>query len=145
MPELREPTDPAFLGVGWAFPTRAAPGGDVALAAYDEDIRQAVWIILSTEPGERVMRPDFGAGLNALAFEPLGATTAALARRQVEEALVRWEPRIDTVEATVTADPRRGRLLIDVRYRVRVTNTFYNLVYPFYLVEGDRATEGGRT
>ena len=46
---------------------------------------------------------------------------------------------------TVTADPRRGRLLIDVRYRVRVTNTFYNLVYPFYLVEGDRATEGGRT
>jgi len=59
-----------------------------------------------------------------------------LARHRVEEALVRWEPRIDHINVTVTAEPPVGRLLISVDYRVRATNTFYNLVYPFYLMEG---------
>ena len=126
-------TDKAFLGVGWAFPPAAH--GDVDLAAYEEDIRQAVWIILATARGERVMRPGFGAGLRALTFEPISATTAALVRHHVEEALVRWEPRIDTITVDVSADPPRGRLMVDVRYRVRATNTFYNRVYPFYLLE----------
>ena len=125
----------AFLGVGWTFPPATGPAGDVDLAAHEEDVRQAVWIILGTARGERVMRPDFGAGLRALTFEPLGAGTAALVRHHVEEALVQWEPRIDTITVAVTADPPRGRLLAEVRYRVRATNTFYNLVYPFYLLE----------
>lgn len=126
----------AFLGTGWAFPPTADAAGDTAVAAHEEDIRQAVWIILGTVPGERVMRPDFGAGLRALVFEPLNTTTMALVRHRVEQALVTWEPRIDRIEVTVTAEPPRGRLSIDVRYRVRATNTFYNLVYPFYLLEG---------
>ena len=126
----------AFLGVGWAFPPAASGTGDVDLAAYEEDVRQAVWIILATARGERVMRPDFGAGLRALSFEPIGAGTAALVRHHAEEALVRWEPRIDTITVDVTAAPPRGRLMVDVRYRVRATNTFYNVVYPFYLLEG---------
>src|SRR3954451_8573532 len=79
----------AFLGVGWAFPPRLA-NGDIALTAYDEDVRQAVWLLLSTEPGERVMRPTYGGGLRSLAFEPLTTTTAALVRHRVETALVRW-------------------------------------------------------
>jgi phage baseplate assembly protein W len=145
MPQVQEPADKAFLGVGLAFPIQAQPGGDLVMAAYEDDVRRAIRIVLATNPGERVMRPDFGAGLSALQFEPLGATTAALTKRRVEEALIRWEPRIDSVAATVTADARQGRLLIDVRYRVRVTNTFYNLVYPFYLVEGDRPTAGQPT
>ena len=87
-----------------------------------DDIRQAIRIILSTSPGERVMRPDFGAGLNALMFEPINTTTMTLARRRVEEALTTWEPRIDRVTVKVTAEPRVGRLLIDIEYRVRATN-----------------------
>lgn len=126
----------AFLGVGWAFPVQLDPDGDVAMAGYDEDVREAVRIILGTRPGERVMRPDFGAGLHQLVFEPISTTTLTLARHRVEEALVRWEPRIDHISVTATADPPVGRLLISVDYRVRATNTFYNLVYPFYLVEG---------
>jgi Bacteriophage baseplate protein W len=126
----------AFLGVGWAFPVQLGAAGDVAMASYEEDIRQAVHIILSTRPGERVMRPDFGAGLHMLVFEPINTTTITLARHRVEEALVRWEPRIDQVNVTVGADPPQGRLLISIDYRVRATNTFYNLVYPFYLLEG---------
>jgi Bacteriophage baseplate protein W len=134
------PVPAAFLGVGWAFPPRVE-AGDVALTAYDEDVRQAVLLLLRTEPGERVMRPTYGAGLRSLAFEPLTTTTAALVRHRVETALVLFEPRIDSVEVTVTppAGPvadASGRLDIEVVYRVRATNTFYNLVYPFYLLEG---------
>ncbi len=128
-------TPPAFLGVGWAYPVTTMPNGTVAPSAYEEDIRQAIWIILGTARGERVMRPDFGSGLSTLVFEPISTTTIALVQHHVQEALVTWEPRIDQVSTAVTADPQRGRLLIDVRYRVRSSNTFYNLVYPFYLLE----------
>lgn len=133
-----EPSNPeqAFLGTGWAFPVQASPANDVALVAYEEDIRQAIRLILETEPGERKMRPEFGAGLRALAFEPTNTATIALARHRVESALTRWEPRIDHITVRVTAEPREGRLMIDISYQVRLTNTFYNLVYPFYLQEG---------
>jgi uncharacterized protein len=124
----------AFLGTGWAFPPRVDDSG-VELSSHEEDIRQSIRIILGTTPGERVMRPDFGAGLNALVFEPLSATTIALVKQTVQTALVQWEPRIDEVTVTVTADPPGGRLDIEIRYRVRSSNIFYNLVYPFYLME----------
>jgi phage baseplate assembly protein W len=126
----------AFLGKGWSFPYQLREDGEVALAIYEEDVRQSIRIILGTDPGERVMRPDFGAGLKALAFEPIGATTRALVRHRVERALVTWEPRIDNIAVTVVEAPRQGRLDIEIHYRVRATNTFYNLVYPFYLLEG---------
>ena len=126
----------AFLGQGWAFPVRPDGSDDVTMAAYEEDIRQAIHIILGTVPGERVMRPDFGAGLQALVYEPINTTTMALARHRVEEALITWEPRIDHITVRVSAEPQHGRLMIDIDYRVRATNTFYNLVYPFYLQEG---------
>ncbi|HJQ82457.1 MAG TPA: GPW/gp25 family protein [Candidatus Binatia bacterium] len=130
---------PAFLGVGWAFPV-ALEADDVALAAYDEDVRQAVRIILATNPGERVMRPDFGAGLDAFLFEPIGTTTMEAIRTRVEEALIDWEPRIDVERVAVTADDAEAsKLLIRIAYRVRATNTRHNLVYPFYLAEGSPA------
>jgi phage baseplate assembly protein W len=110
-------------------------GGEVVTAAHEEDVREAVRIILETSPGERVMRPDFGAGLEALTFEPINTATLALASHRVEQALVLWEPRIDSITVDVTADPPSGRLMIEIRYRVRATNTFYNFVYPFYLRE----------
>ena len=128
----------AFLGVGWSFPVSSQPpSGEVSLAAYEEDIRQAILLILETDLGERVMRPDFGSGLRSLVFQPMNTATMALAEHQVEQALVTWEPRIQVQEVVVTADASlQNRLLIRVSYRVRTTNTFYNLVYPFYLREG---------
>jgi Bacteriophage baseplate protein W len=148
------PVAAEFLGIGWGFPLGTDPVGEVRTAAYEEDVRQAIRIILATGRGERVMRPDFGAGLNQFVFEPMNATTMELVRHRVEEALVLWEPRIDSItvqvstEAFLEGEPRTapgtpkpgrdaalGRLFIEVRYRVRATNTFYNLVYPFYLLE----------
>jgi Phage baseplate assembly protein W len=132
--------DKAFLGVGWAFPVEPDASGEAALSAYEEDIREAIRIVLGTDPGERVMRPDFGAGLHALVFEPVGAATAALVKHRVEQALVNWEPRIDVLEVRVREEGElRNRLLVEIDYRVRATNTFYNLVYPFYLLEGEPA------
>lgn len=126
-----------FLGRGWAFPVQTDEAGDVALAEYEEDIRQAILIILQTNPGERVMRPDFGAGLHQVVFAPINQSTVALVRHRVEHSLVLWEPRIDQVSVRIEAAPKRGLLSIDVRYRVRRTNTFYNLVYPFEVREAE--------
>ncbi len=126
----------AFLGVGWAFPPTAA-GSDIGVVAEVADIQQSILIILGTAQGERAMRPDFGAGLKALLFEPINMTTAALAQYRTQTALIQWEPRIDQITVKVTPQPLNGLLSIDIRYRVRLTNVFYNLVYPFYLTEGD--------
>jgi phage baseplate assembly protein W len=126
----------AFLGQGWAFPVAVDAMSQIATAAYEDDVQQAIRIILGTEPGERVMRPTFGTGLRGLMFEPINTTTRALAQYRVQQALTLWEPRVDSVNVVVTADPPNGLLNIAVSYRVRTTNTFYNLVYPFYLQEG---------
>ncbi len=127
----------AFLGVGWAFPPRLENDGQIATAVYEEDIRQAIRIILGTNPGERVMRPEFGAGLNTFLFEPVNSTTRARIKMRVQEALVAWEPRIEVEEVRVTvASEERNTLFIELGYRVMATNSRFNLVYPFYLQEG---------
>lgn len=128
-------TTSSFLGRGWAFPVARA-GADVAMTDDEEDVRQAILLILETAKGERAMRPDFGCGLRRLVFQPMSAALKTLVRKEVEDALVAWEPRIDVESVTVSEHRSiRGALSIDIRYAVRATNTFYNLVYPFYLQE----------
>ncbi len=128
----------AFLGEGWAFPDGMAARGKIRLVSLGEDVRQAILLIIQTTLGERLMRPDFGAGLNRLVFEPVSRTTMALVQNAVETALIDWEPRIDINTVRVTTNPEaRNSLLIDVLYTVRATNTQFNLVYPFFLLEGE--------
>jgi phage baseplate assembly protein W len=122
-----------FLGVGWGFPVRIA-GGRVELAAHEDSIRQSIRIILETARGERVMRPDFGSGLNERVFAVNDASTRGLVADDVREALLRWEPRIDVLDVTVTAAGATEEVLrIGIEYRVRATDSRFNLVYPFYL------------
>src|SRR5262245_46903140 len=104
----------SFLGVGWSFPL-AADNGQAAMAAYEEDVRQAILIILLTNNGERLMRPTFGAGLNAFVFEPVNPTTMAALQTRVEDALIDWEPRIDIMAVSVIPSPNEiGTVLIDI-------------------------------
>lgn len=125
-----------FLGRGWAFPVAPDAAGEIALVAAAEDIRQAILLILETEPGERVMRPEFGCGLRGLVFDPVNVRTLGAVRRRVEDGLTAWEPRIDLQDVTVDVHPGDpAQLRVEVAYRIRATNTFYNLVYPFYLQE----------
>lgn len=123
-----------FFGVGWNFPVQQDGKQQVALAQYEESIRQSIQIILSTAPGERVMRPTFGGGLHELVFSVANAETSTRITALVREALLRWEPRIDVLDVTVENAPRQpNHLLIVIHYRVRANNSRFNLVYPFYL------------
>ena len=127
----------AFLGIGWNFP----PGeddGHTHLAEYEESIRQAIRIILMTNPGDRIMRADFGAGLNLFVFEPVNPTTLARLEQRTRDALIDWEPRIDVAAVSATTTDRIGEVLIAIEYRVRTSNAVRNFVYPFYMGEGSR-------
>lgn len=126
----------SFLGSGWAFPVRPE-NGRLQLVADEAAVERAVGLILLTDPGERLMLPGFGAGLRQFVFEPNAPATHEAIAAAVRRALTEWEPRIDLDAVTVLpdgADP--GLLLIHLDYRVRATNTAFNRVYPFYLLEG---------
>ncbi|QAY79323.1 GPW/gp25 family protein [Sphingosinicella sp. BN140058] len=127
-----------FLGIGWSYPVATDPlSGDVALSAYERDIKEAIRIILETAPGERVMRPRFGCGIHDLVFEEMSATTLFGVEAAVREALTLFEPRIELQDVNV--DPFQatsGMLIVSITYRVRRTNQIDNLVYPFFFKEG---------
>ncbi len=96
-------------------------------------MRQAIWIILGTAKGERVMRPEFGCGIYDLVFELNSASTAGRVAQAVREALLQFEPRIDVRDIQVQSQNGGEVLLISIDYEVRATNNVFNLVYPFYL------------
>jgi phage baseplate assembly protein W len=121
-----------FLGRGWKFPVEVDATGRIAMSDYEDDVREAIRIILMTSKGERAMRPDFGAGLQDYVFASMSATTIGRIQASVREALIRWESRIKVIAVKVEADAGEvGKLLIDVEYQVRATNTRFYLVFPF--------------
>ena len=126
------------LGTGLAFPFSVDERGGVALVRDEQDVEQAIAIILATGPGERPMRPEFGCGVHNLVFEAIDALTLGQIEHSVRVALDRWEPRID-VESV---DFELGRvddgvLETQISYRLRQTNTIRNLVHPFYLIPAE--------
>lgn len=137
-------TGKEILGVGWNFPVRvdrrmeteaSAPyhgSGGIALSRHEQDIEQAMQIILGTSKGERRMRPTFGCDIHTLVYSPLNESTFNLMRHHVTEALEMWEPRIDVREILISPDQRNGRADIIVNYEVRATKDARTLVYPFY-------------
>ena len=126
----------AYLGIGWSFPVKPV-GGRLRFARYEENIEQAIQIILLTARLERPMLPEFGAGMRNFVFEPNSPATHRAIELDVRNALIDWEPRINLEQVEVTPDlDEPNLLLIHVDYVVRATNTFYNRVFPFYLLEG---------
>ncbi|NOU93646.1 baseplate protein [Paenibacillus sp. LMG 31456] len=127
-----------FLGRGWKFPIQVDKAtGRVRLSEYEEDIAEAIRIILGTSQGERVMRPDFGCEVNEFVFGQTDDTTLRLLESSIKGALRTWEPRVHEVEVNAVLDPNEhGRVNIEIRYLVRTTNNLFNQVYPFYIHEG---------
>lgn len=131
-------TEPGFLGNGLGFPVRCDPAtGRMNEAPEEEDIRQAIAIILSTKRGERIMRPEFGCDIYNYAFGIMDYTTLRLMENAVVEAIIRWEPRIRNLNVRAEiAEEEEGMVMIQIDYHVRSTNNRFNIVYPFYLSEG---------
>ena len=127
-----------IIGSGLAFPLQVDRRGGIALARDETDIEQAIELILGTAPGERPMRPEFGCGVHDFVFDSIDATTVGRMELAIRDALDRWEPRVvvETVEFNLD-EVADGRLIIDIGYRVRVTNTMRNLVYPFYVIPAE--------
>lgn len=129
-----------FLGRGWRFPVAVDPrSGAIAMSDYEQDIKESIRIILATAKGERVMRPDFGCGIHDLVFDSINKATMGLVETSVREALTIWEPRVELLKLDISPDAAtKGMLLVSIDYRVRETNSEFNLVYPFYLTEGSQ-------
>jgi len=127
-----------WMGRGWAYPVRIDGGsGSAALSAYEQDIREAIRILLETAPGERVMRPNFGCGIHDLVFESIDKTALTRIETAIRKAVMQYEARIDLL--SILTDARNavdGQLLVELQYRVRQTNQIGNLAYPFYFREG---------
>jgi len=133
VPATYDPGD--FVGRGISFPMRVDQSGAIALTSGASDIDSSLRMILTTAPGERVMRPFFGCRIWELLFEPINANTMGLMREAVREAVGRWEPRVTLDDVRVLADEREaGKVAIHVDYTVRTTNDRRNLVYPFYVI-----------
>jgi phage baseplate assembly protein W len=137
-------TQPDFLGTGWAFPVRRQSGTGIVMARGEDKIRQSLALILSTAPGERLMRPEFGCGIYELVFMPNTAALRGMVQEQVREAIVQWEPRVNVVDVRVQSAPDAPNyLLIRIDYQVRSNNAVFNLVYPFFLNEGASLSPNG--
>lgn len=126
----------AFLGAGFKFPLQVTPRGRFALARAETRIEEAIYLILGTRLGERLMQPTFGCGIHDLLFAPNNPSTRTRAVEHVRRALVAFEPRIDVLNiATETTEAEPSLLLIRIDYRIRANNAVGNLVYPFYITE----------
>lgn len=125
-----------YLGNGLSFPLRADARGQIALVSGNEDIEQSIRIILSTRPGERVMRPTFGCRAHELLFETRSAATASLLQEYVLQALRMWEPRIDVHRVNVVNDDAHpGALLAEIEYEIKAMHDTRSIVYPFYIAD----------
>ncbi len=112
--------------------------GGIQLSRGDQDVEEAIRLILATPIGERRMRPRFGCGVHDLVFAANDATTHGLIRHRVQEALALWEPRIAVREIRVMMDPTEAtQVLVEIDYTLRANNERRNLVYPFYLIPGE--------
>jgi len=135
-------TKESFLGKGWGFPPEFEKSvASVRMTEAEEDIEKSLRILLSTRPGERILVPDYGCNLEELLFKPLNLTLKTYVIDLIKTAILYHEPRIDVEKITIDeSTDNDGILLITIDYRVRITNSRKNMVYPFFKSEGTAIT-----
>lgn len=128
-------TGPESLpGGSGALGIQTSPTGGIAMIEDDEAVRQALLLLLSTTPGERAMRPEYGCSLNRLVFSRVDESTAGLAIHYVRQAVTRWEPRVEITHLDAGPDPNDpARLLIELRYMVKVSQRQNTMLFNFDL------------
>lgn len=127
-----------FLGTGWSFPpTFNMHQGKVETVSDEEDIKQSLEILTSTRLGERILLSDYGCGIHALSFQNITVTLLTKLKSIIKKTILLYEPRIDLEEIFFTTPKaEEGVINIQLRYKVRSTNSRLNFVYPFYIKEG---------
>ncbi len=125
------------MGSGWSFPPEFSHNQAIKMVDGEQDIKESLIILLSTNPGERVMVPEYGCGIKSLVFSEINLGTITQIKAMIKNAILFFEPRIKLEDIDVdTNDSLNGNLLINISYTVIVTNSRSNLVYPFYIMEG---------
>jgi len=138
--QTNPPLTRAFLGTGWKFPIRVDKTGGLAYSTGEQNVAESIWIILATASGERQMLPNYGCGIYDLVFAPINPMTFGNIAHSVRKSLTDNEPRIDILDVAVDAgQDQPSQILIRVDYRIRSTNSFHNMVYPFFIQEGQGA------
>jgi phage baseplate assembly protein W len=139
----------SYLGTGWSFPPSfiretetvnaskeaCVYPGRLVMVSDKADVEQSLEILFNTALGERVMQPTYGADLKNQMFEPMNANVLTFIKDLLRTAIIYHEPRIETKRLAVEPQHSEGRLLIEIDYHIRGTNSRFNFVYPFYLTE----------
>jgi phage baseplate assembly protein W len=127
-----------FIGDGWAFPPEFnKTTNESKVVTNDEDIKESLYILLSTTPGERVMNPAFGCGIKKIVFDSIKVSTITMLKDMIAKAILFFEPRVNLNSIDVNTEKAiEGTLLINIYYTIRTTNTRSNMVYPYYFIEG---------
>ncbi len=136
MPPTRD-----LIGRGFRFPLGVNARHGIALVDGDEEIREAILLIVRTRKGARPMRPEFGCDIWSVLFSPNDSSSWNLAAYEVRDALSQWEPRIDVNDVVASPDPDDPAVLsIRVDYTIRSTHDERSLVFPFYTIPGEERT-----
>lgn len=124
-----------FLGTGWSFPPSfARQGKHIELSSGNEDVEQSIRILLSTLPGERVMREDFGCDLSRYSFSSVNMGTITGIQESLSRSLNMYEKRIRVSSIYIDVDSENPeRLSINLEYFLLETNTIHSMIFPFYL------------
>lgn len=132
-----------FLGVGWKFPPEFDKNNkSITLVSEEADIKESLYILFSTRPGERMMQPEFGCDLSFLIFEPINAGLIGVIEDKIQHAILHFEPRITLENVEINSDRvLDGVLEILIEYRIIKTNTRNNIVFPYYIIEGTDVTD----
>jgi uncharacterized protein len=128
-----------FIGKGWRFPIVPGPTGELAYTSADDNVEHSLRVLLLTRVAERVMRGDFGSRLGEMVFRPGSEQNLRAIEREITTVLQRSEPRVEVLSVRAEADADDAtHVTVSLSYRVRRTNTRESLVFPFYLLRGDR-------
>lgn len=131
--------DKSFLGKGWGFPPTftSNENGGVAMVENEEDIRQSLEILLNTNLGERVMLPEYGCDLQSYLFKSISNTEINFLKELIRSAIINYEPRVLVDDIFIDySEYQEGIVRIHLDYTVETSNTRFNLVFPYYMVEG---------
>lgn len=116
----------------WSFPLHFDPYGKTVETVYDdESIKQSLYMLLSTSPGERIMEPEYGCDLKPLAFERLTLSLETQMKNDIKKAIETFESRIDIKSITLEDVEVDGCINIKIDYSIKTNKNNHTMVYKY--------------